>query len=239
MKPSTTRRGLTTLAAILIAFPAALPAEHDNSSEHTAAGRIAYHYVGRVSLNFLNGTGIVYGYLTDLAGVTSAASLFQGTPGETTALLTFRANINFQPLPGNGPIGNGQFAVTPVLVTPGNFQIYFTPSQSHDWTDPNTFSSGQVIATLARGLEQFSVLATFSSNAGSAASQIKHAVLPGWPPHKPARHFSQRRNKHHYWTRHRASSEHAHCPHLRVRRLRSHHWRLIGLGKPVCFSGEC
>ena len=169
MKPSTTRRGLTTLAAILIAFPAALPAEHDNSSEHTAAGRIAYHYVGRVSLNFLNGTGIVYGYLTDLAGVTSAASLFQGTPGETTALLTFRANINFQPLPGNGPIGNGQFAVTPVLVTPGNFQIYFTPSQSHDWTDPNTFSSGQVIATLARGLEQFSVLATFSSNAGSAA----------------------------------------------------------------------
>jgi hypothetical protein len=165
------RRGLAALAAVLIAFPAALPAADDDSQHSPAAGRIAYHYVGRVSLNFLNGTGIVYGYLTDLAGVTTAASLFHGTPGETTALLTFRANINFQPLPGNGPIGNGQFAVTPTLVTPGDFQIYFTPSPAHDWTDPSTFSSGQVVATLARGLEQFSVLATFSSNAGSAALQ--------------------------------------------------------------------
>jgi hypothetical protein len=171
MKSDIARRGLGALAAVLIAFPAVLPAADDNSHLNPAAGRIAYHYVGRVSLNFLNGTGIVYGYLTDLAGVTTAASLFHGTPGENTALLTFRANINFQPLPGNGPIGNGQFAVTPTLVTPGDFQIYFTPSPAHDWTDPNTFSSGQVVATLARGLEQFSVLATFSSNAGSAALQ--------------------------------------------------------------------
>jgi hypothetical protein len=171
MKPDIARRSFAAFAAVLIAFPAALPAEDDNSRHNPAAGRIAYHYVGRVSLNFLNGTGIVYGYLTDLAGVTPAAALFHGTPGETTALLTFRANISFQLLPGNGPIGNGQFAVTPTLVTPGDFQIYFTPSPVHDWTDPNTFSSGQVIATLARGLEQFSVLATFSSNAGSAALQ--------------------------------------------------------------------
>jgi hypothetical protein len=170
MKPNIARRGFTALAAILIAFPTALPAEDDHSHHNSAAGRIAYHYVGRVSLNFLNGTGIVYGYFTDLAGLT-ATSLFHGTPGETTAILTFRANINFQPLPGNGPIGNGQFTVTPVLVTPGDFKIYFNPSPAHDWTDPNTFSSGQVIATLARGLEQFSVLATFSSNAGSAALQ--------------------------------------------------------------------
>jgi hypothetical protein len=171
MKTDIARRGFTAVAAVLIAFPTALPAEDDNSHHNRAAGRIAYHYVGRVSLNFLNGTGIVYGYLTDLAGVTAAGSLFHGTPSETTALLTFRANINFQPLPGNGPIGNGQFAVTPVLVTPGNFQIYFTPSPTHDWSDPSTFSSGQVVATLARGLEQFSVLATFSLNAGSAALQ--------------------------------------------------------------------
>ena len=168
MKPDMIRRGLGILTAALIAFPAALPAGEDNSQGRAAAGRIAYHYVGRVSLNFLNGTGVVYGYLTDLAGVTEAASLFHGPPSEATAMLTFRANINFQPLPGNGAVGNGQFAVTPILVMPGNFQIYFTPSPAHDWADPNTFSNGQVVATLARALEQFSVLATFSTNAGSA-----------------------------------------------------------------------
>jgi hypothetical protein len=170
MKLAIARRSFTVLAAALIAFPAALPAEDDNP-HHNSAGSIAYHYVGRVSLNFLNGTGVVYGYLTDLAGVTTAASLFHGTPGETTALLTFRANVTFQPLPGNGPIGNGQFAVSPVLVTPGDFQIYYTANPAHDWSDPNTFSNGQTIATLARALEQFSVLATYALNAGSATLQ--------------------------------------------------------------------
>jgi hypothetical protein len=170
MKPDTGRHSFAALVAVLIAFPAALLAEDHNSHQNSAAGRIAYHYVGRVSLNFLTGTGIVYGYLTDLAG-TSATDLFHGLTGETTALLTFRANISFQLLPGNGPIGNGQFAVTPTLVAPGDFQIYFTPSPVHDWANPDTFSSGQVIATLARELEQFSVLATYSLNAGSAVLQ--------------------------------------------------------------------
>ena len=169
MKSLSQNRLFIAAVAALTAFPVALRAE-DGQSRAGAAG-IAYHYVGRVSLNFLTGTGTVYGYLTDLAGISSAAPLFQGTPSEATAFLTFRADISFQPLPGNGALGGGQFAVTPILVTPGNFRIYFTPAPAHDWNNPDTFSNGQVAATLARAPELFSVLGAMSINAGSAALQ--------------------------------------------------------------------
>ena len=169
MNPLSQSRLLIALIAALTTSPFALHA--DDSHSRAGGASIAYHYVGRVSLNFLTGTGTVYGYLTDLAGIPSAAPLFQGAPSEATAFLTFRADISFQALPGNGPIGGGQFAVTPILVTPGNFRIYFTPAPAHDWNNPDTFSSGQVAATLARAPELFAVLGSSSINAGSAALQ--------------------------------------------------------------------
>jgi hypothetical protein len=168
MKNNTTRFSILAIAAALAAFPATLAAE-DNPSDHSAAGgRIAYQYVGRASLNFVTGTGVIYGYFTHLNGVPAGVSLFRGTPGETNALLTFRANITFQPLPGNGDIGGGLFAVTPILVTPGDFQVYSTAIPNHVWNDPSSFSNGQVIATFAREPEQFSVLGAIAINAASA-----------------------------------------------------------------------
>lgn len=163
-------RGCVTAALTFFGIPFALHAQ-ESHGHNGGSARIAYHYVGRVSLNFLTNTGTVYGYLTDLYGINTATSLFRGTPSENTALLTFRADITFQPLPGNGALGNGQFAVSPVLVNPGHYQIYFTQSPAHDWNDPNTFSNGQVIATLVRGLELFSVLGTIVQNAGTAARE--------------------------------------------------------------------
>jgi len=165
---ATLRCDLIGVAILAIGLPNAVPAQESHFSHEVGAGTIAYHYVGRVNLNFLNNTGVVYGYITDLAGIATASSLFRGTPSESTALMTFRADISFQPLPGNGALGNGQFAVSPALVSPGTYQIYFTQSPAHDWSDPNTFSNGQIIATLARGLEQFSVLGTTLQNVGSA-----------------------------------------------------------------------
>jgi hypothetical protein len=114
------------------------------------------------------GTGVVYGYLTLLDGLPAGTSLFQGAPSEVTALLTFRANIKFQSLPPNGDLGGGNFAVTPILVTPGDFSIYYTNNPKHDWANPDTFSNGQVVATLARQVEQFSALGAISINSASA-----------------------------------------------------------------------
>ena len=156
------------MAAALAATlqPAALLA--DGADAQKDAGGIPYHYVGRVKLNFLDSTGVVYGYITALSGVKTFAPLFNGAPSEATAYLTFRADIKFQPLPGNGPLGPGQFAANPIMVEAGTWSIYVTHNPAHQWDDPDTFSNGQTVAVLDRALEQFSVYPTFSINAGAA-----------------------------------------------------------------------
>ena len=169
MKHHIYRSVLAFAAAVLCGHQGASAADGVDASN--PAGGIAFHYVGRVKLNFLDSTGIVYGYVTALSTVPSSAVLFKGAPGESTAYLTFRANINFESLPGNGLIGPGQFAVTPFLVQPGAWSIYYTANPAHNWDDPDTFSNGQVIAALQRPVEQFSVFPTFSINAGSANLQ--------------------------------------------------------------------
>lgn len=161
-------RAIVFVVAAVIGCQVALAG--DEAAAPSADG-IAFHYVARVKLNFLDSSGIVYGYLTAVSGVPSSSLLFMGTPSESTACLTFRANIKFVPLPGNGPLGPGQFAVSPFLIEPGAWSIYFTANPAHNWDDPDTFSNGQVVATLARPVEQFSVYPTFSINAGSASLQ--------------------------------------------------------------------
>jgi hypothetical protein len=159
---------ISALAATMLSagYPPAVQAgEKDRDN---GAGGIAYHYVGRIKLNFADSTGIVYGYMTAVSGVKSTASLFNGTPGEATAYLTFRANVKFTPLPGNGPLGPGQFAVSPILTEAGTWSIYFTANPAHNWDNPDTFSNGQSVATFDRPVEQFSIYPTFSINAGAA-----------------------------------------------------------------------
>ena len=163
---------------ILGGSPAAMRAGEKDSDK--GGGGIAYHYVGRVKLNFADSTGIVYGYMTAVSGVKSTASLFNGTPSEATAYLTFRANIKFMALPGNGPLGPGQFAVTPILNEAGTWSIYFTANPAHNWDNPDTFSNGQAVATFERPVEQFSIYPTFSINAGAAILESSaHFTLAG------------------------------------------------------------
>jgi hypothetical protein len=166
MNHSSYGHAVTTTALALIVCGVGLAAGPADLQK--GAGGIPYHYVGRVKLNFVDSTGVVYGYMTAVSGVSDAATLFAGVPSEATAHLTFRADIKFQALPGNGPLNPGQFAVTPILVEAGTWSIYFTPNPAHNWDDPDTFSDGQLVATLDRQLEQFSVYPAFSINAGAA-----------------------------------------------------------------------
>jgi hypothetical protein len=163
------RRAVITAATGLSVYGQPVPA--DGTDSQRPLGGIAFHYIARVKVNFLDGTGVVYGYLSTLPGLASSAPLFKGTPSEATAYLTFRANINFVALPGNGPLGSGQYGVTPIVVEPGSWSVYFTPGPAHNWDDPDTFSNGQIVATLNRSLEQFSVYPTFAINAGAATWQ--------------------------------------------------------------------
>jgi hypothetical protein len=164
--------GSLSAIALSICLASAGPCRADNP--HGQAGRVAYQYVGRVALNFMTGTGVVYGYLTHLDGLPATASLFKGTPSEATAFFTFRANIKFQPLPGNGDLGGGLFAVNPSMVIPGDFNVYFTADPNHNWSSPDTFSNGRLIAGFARAGELFSIIGPINaptsivSNAASA-----------------------------------------------------------------------
>ena len=144
------------------------------------ASGIAFHYVGRVKLDFVHNTGVVYGYVTAMSGINTIGALFNGTPSEATAYLTFRADIQFQALPGNGALGPGQFGVSPTLVQAGSWSIYFTPNPAHDWNDPDTFSKqGAAVAVLDRPVEQFSVYPTFSISAGAAVVRSSSPFVIG------------------------------------------------------------
>lgn len=145
-----------------------------DDSGRVEGARIVYHYVGRVSLDFSTGKGIVFGYLTHLQGLPSGTPLFSGMPSEKTALFTFSAPIQFQPLPGNGDLVGGNFAVLPILVSPGEFTIYY--GAGHDWSDASSFSKGQAIAAFDRDVDQFSLLGPIGQNAASAMLRSSTAI---------------------------------------------------------------
>jgi hypothetical protein len=132
------RRGLMLLAAFAI-LVAGLVQQLQGQGVPPAG--IACYFVGRAYLNAV-GQGEVVGYFTDIRGI--SGSVFNGAPGESTAFLTFRSDVfSLTPLPSNGDVGLD-------LVSPGTFSIYFDPSPKGDWSNPDTFSSGQLVARFTR-----------------------------------------------------------------------------------------
>jgi hypothetical protein len=173
------RTRITTIAALAICALLPLRAE-DHSDDHgsLAAGSIAYQYVGRVN----PGTGTVYGYFTQITGLTFPTSLFKGAPSESTAMFTFRADVKSTQLPGNGDLGGGQFVVIPFVVAPGDFNVYFDPNPNRKWEDANTFSTGQVIATFSRTIDQQTIIGPISTNTASATLKSSSSVTLAMRP---------------------------------------------------------
>ena len=116
-------------------------------AQQIPAAAVACYFVGRAFLN-VNGQGQVVGYFTDINGIGSSDTLFNGSPSEQTAFFTFRSNVFSQtPLPLNGDIGLD-------LVLAGTLDIYYNPSTpttpNRDWSNPDSFSSGQLVAHFMR-----------------------------------------------------------------------------------------
>lgn len=136
------RRGATlaaTLGALLFGSYGQLSAQ----SAPTPAGTVGWNLVARAVINPTNGNAFVYGYFTQINGIN--APLFSSpSPSEASAYFTFRSTpFQIQPIGNNGDISISN-------VTPGMFSIYQNSSPHGDWTNPDTFSSGQVIATYNR-----------------------------------------------------------------------------------------
>ena len=157
-----------SIAMCLVAALVILPGTSVRSQEHpkTPASRVVWHHVARALLSPGTGTGQVIGYLSQIDGVTT--SLFSGTPGESTAFFTFRTDtFSLTPLANNGDIQL-------TLLSPGALNVYFNPSPANDWSKPNSFSTGQLVATFSRAetmLIAFGPLQTDSASFELESSQ--------------------------------------------------------------------
>jgi hypothetical protein len=132
----------------------------------TPSSRVVWHHVARALLNPSSGTGGVVGYLSQIDGVTT--SLFNGTPGEATAFFTIRTDTFSLTLIAN----NGDIQLT--LLSPGVLSVYFNPNPGNDWSQPDSFSSGQLVATFSRAetmLISFGPLQTDTASFELAFSQ--------------------------------------------------------------------
>lgn len=113
---------------------------HAKAADGPPVGPVAMHQIGR-ALFAADGTAEVIGYLAFIKGI--SGPLFAGPPSEATAFFTYRSN-RFSPQ----AISNGDISV--FLITGESISVYFNRSPHGDWNNPDSFSSGQLVATLTR-----------------------------------------------------------------------------------------
>jgi len=143
------RSGLVSLlAALTILFGGSLT--QSEAQEGTPASHVVWQHVGRIYVNPNTGQAIYAGYLVHINGIPNP--LFDGDPSEKTANFTFSTDVlQLTPLPNNADIVLD-------LVSAGTFSVYYNPSPSGDWSNPGTFSSGQLIATFERQESLFPII---------------------------------------------------------------------------------
>src|ERR1035437_9430812 len=116
----------------------------------------AYHFVARL-LQSPTGTFFVIGYVNSLDGV--SAPLFDGTPGEKTALMTFRSELF-----SATQISNGNVMVLNWLAMPAPIvKFYLNNSPKHGRKTPDSFSSGQLIGSFSARVGQIAIALTGST----------------------------------------------------------------------------
>lgn len=152
---------LTCLVLGLLA--ASLGFSDDPELQKVPVGAIAAQLTGR-----LVGSGGIAGeyeflcYATFIEGL--GASLFTGDPSEQTALITLRSDkFRFQTLANGTLIHFGRLILpgTP----PAQVRVYYTTNPSRDFSEPDSFSQGQLVGVLqARGI-QGSLTPSFTFNA--------------------------------------------------------------------------
>src|ERR1035437_9175635 len=143
-------RGSFLATALLMLAIAVAPALAQEG--RPPAGRVAYHFLARL----LQGPSgfFVIGYVNFVDGV--SAPLFDGTPGEKTALMTFRSDV-FSAAPlFNGNVVALNWASTPAPVV----RFYLNNSPSQDWNTPDSFSSGQLIGSFNAHVGQIAITGT-------------------------------------------------------------------------------
>jgi hypothetical protein len=142
------RLSATSLAAIAFSFLALAPnnlvslTSEALAQESVPAAGVVWQHVGRIYLNPDTGKAIWAGHVVHLNGINTP--LFNGAPSESTAYFTFSTDIlQLTPMPNDGDIALS-------LVSAGTFSVYYNATPNGNWSDPATFSSGELIARFSR-----------------------------------------------------------------------------------------
>jgi hypothetical protein len=139
----------TALLALAISIPPMLAQEG-----RPPVGRVAYHFVARLLQSSPSGPFFVIGYVNFLDGV--SAPLFDGAPGEKTAVMTFRSDLF-----SAAPLFNGNVVVLNWPSTPAPVvKFYLNNSPNQDWNQPDSFSSGQLIGSFSARVGQIAIVIT-------------------------------------------------------------------------------
>ena len=107
-----------------------------------APARVAWYVTGRFYENEQRQLEDL-GYFLHLSGVEGPLFREDGSPGESTALFTFRSRPFVAQTLTNGNLTIGLDSV-------GEFSLYFNPEAGASFDDPGSFSRGRRIATFRR-----------------------------------------------------------------------------------------
>src|SRR5450759_2050997 len=145
---------VSVLVMALLAFAISI-APMSAQQGRPPSGRVAYHFVARL----LQGPSgfFVIGCVNFLDGV--SAPLFDGAPGEKTAVMTFRSDLF-----SAAPLFNGNVMVLNWPSTPAPVvRFYLNNSPNQDWNKPDSFSSGQLIGSFSGRVGQIVIALTGST----------------------------------------------------------------------------
>jgi hypothetical protein len=172
MKPNSRAVQVWVIALSVLLSGTFSPAEAQQrpwaKAQQIPSAAVACYFVGRAFLNAI-GQGEVVGYFTNINGIPDP--LFNGDPSENTAFFTFRSDVfSLTPLPSNGDVALD-------LVSAGTFDIYYNPTPNGDWGNPDSFSSGQLVAHFMRPETLFLQIAQSDSASPPPFESIAQQVL--------------------------------------------------------------
>ena len=112
-----------------------------------ANGQLAFHEVGRLVVDS-TGSAQMIGYFPYIANL--PVSFFSGTPSEATAYFTLRSSPFQIQSVSNGNV-TAMFSQSAGGSAATVYSLYYNAAPYGDFTNPATFSGGQLIATFSSG----------------------------------------------------------------------------------------
>jgi hypothetical protein len=105
---------------------------------------VAAHMAGRLA-GVPNGDVEIIGYITYVEGI--GGNVFAGAPSEKTSLISFRTDLcRLNTIPNGGALEVSR--QIPPSGEPSHTRLYYDPAPARDFDNPETFSTGQLIAVL-------------------------------------------------------------------------------------------